>query len=655
MLVVAATLALLPSSSQSPSTPSPRVSILGDVETLLGAYGRWKAAYVRNGGDQKLSLPLAYSRGLSVEATQANGTLTLDLANGTVVVEVSGLPLERFDVWLLGHRPQPGRDLPEARDGMIRVGRLRHEQRVATLRAQLGQEVLADFTLVRAAVARAGHPPGAAGLLFGSPGLFQRLYYSEQRGESLGLGEVDEPHGPPPRPSLLAAPFRALIPGPAHAGAKGAAPDIRTKLQALVARGEFLFFNETFAGNGRTCGTCHRAENNFTIDADFIATLPPTDPLFVAEFNPALAQLERPELLRKFGLILANVDGFDDLPSKFVMRGVPHLLSLSSSIASGSTVPPLQRTGWGGDGAPGNGTLREFAIGAVRQHLTKTLNRTDGVDFRSPNDAELDALEAFQLSLGRHADLSLPLPLKDPRARLGQDIYLDDNLGRCNLCHANAGATAAFSHFPLGINENFVTGVEDLPRHPARQVAPNMPRDGGFGITPSGDGRGGLGDGSFSTPPLVEAAATGPFFHNNAIHTIEEAVNFYTSETYNNSASGTQVRIQLTQTQVLAVAAFLRVISTQEKIRMAIGKAKLAKLESGEREADGGLGIARAEIGHAIRVLEAGKLHASATVHLKVARHLLAVASDISFGPVRNILINLAVNQLDIARGHIVE
>ena len=51
----------------------------------------------------------------------------------------------------------------------------------------------------------------------------------------------------------------------------------------VIARGRDLFFNETFAGNGRTCGTCHRAEDNLTIDAPFIATLPQSDPLFVAE------------------------------------------------------------------------------------------------------------------------------------------------------------------------------------------------------------------------------------------------------------------------------------------------------------------------------------------------------------------------------------
>src|SRR5262245_41235609 len=83
-----------------------------------------------------------------------------------------------------------------------------------------------------------------------------------------------------------------------------AATQLETEAE-LIARGKELFFKEKFNGNGRTCGTCHPAENNFTLDPSFIATRPATDPLFVAEFTPALKEnFEQPELMRKFGLIL---------------------------------------------------------------------------------------------------------------------------------------------------------------------------------------------------------------------------------------------------------------------------------------------------------------------------------------------------------------
>src|SRR4051812_15744212 len=55
---------------------------------------------------------------------------------------------------------------------------------------------------------------------------------------------------------------------------------------AQTCVGAELFFRGTFGGNGRTCATCHRVDNNLTIDPAFISTLPSTDPLFVAEFDP---------------------------------------------------------------------------------------------------------------------------------------------------------------------------------------------------------------------------------------------------------------------------------------------------------------------------------------------------------------------------------
>lgn len=415
------------------------------------------------------------------------------------------------------------------------------------------------------------------------------------------------------RAALLCVPW-VLVALVGLAGCRFAPPsDPRSR---LIAKGRDLFFNETFAGNGRTCGTCHPEENNFTIDPAFIATLPKDNPLFVAEFTPALKEnFENPALMREFGLIQENLDGFGDLKNKFVMRGVPHVLGLGTSVSS----PAGPRTGWSGDGAPGDGSLRSFAVGAVIQHFTKTLNRIPGVDFRLPTDAELDALEAFQLSLGRQQDLALPLRLKGTVPKRGQEIFLDNALGKCNRCHVNAGATANFGGGSLG-NANFNTGVEDLPDQPARLTTQKVPRDDGF-RTP--------GDGTFNTPPLVEAADTGPFFHNNAIETLEGAVAFYNGAAFNNSPAGRAlaatdpkgVGIRLDATQVVAVAAFLRVLNVLENIRQSIMLLETSlEVSFAER---GRLG-ARAvrETDDSIRVLRGGGLHPEALALLLGARRL---------------------------------
>lgn len=413
---------------------------------------------------------------------------------------------------------------------------------------------------------------------------------------------------------------------------------------ALIAKGRRIFFNETFAGNGRTCGTCHPADNNFTIDAAFIARLPANDPLFVAEFVPALAKnFENPRLMRAFGLILENLDGFDDLADRFVMRGVPHTLALRTSVAS----PAGPRTGWSGDGAPGDGSLRSFATGAVIQHFTKTLARVPGVDFRLPTDEELDALEAFQLSLGRKEDPKLPLPLRGAVAQRGQELFLDRKVGKCNFCHVNAGASADFGGGNLG-NQNFDTGVENLPDRPARLAGQKVPRDDGFG-TP--------GDGTFNTPPLVEAADTGPFFHDNSVATLEAAVAFYDGDSFNNSpagkalagATGSGIRLDATQTQ--AIASFLRVLNALENIRSSI-----ELLESAAPHDDPTQSVfkqAIGDIGDAIRVLREADLHPEALAPLENARRFARRAQQALF--TRAYWLQQAVAALKQARAALVE
>lgn len=405
-------------------------------------------------------------------------------------------------------------------------------------------------------------------------------------------------------------------------GCEDTPPEL-TPEQALITEGREIFFDETFDGNGRTCGTCHRAESNFAIDAAFIATLPDDDPLFVAESQPDLsANFENPRLMRQFGLILENLDGFSDLENVFTQRGVPHTLGLSQSVNS----PGGPRTGWSGDGAPLDGSLRAFAVGAVIQHFPLTLNRVPGVDFRLPTEEELEALEAFQLALGRQEDLELPLELKGSVARRGQEIFLDNSLGKCNICHRNAGANATLGGQDAG-NANFNTGVEDLIDQPIDQIGERVPPDDGFGVP---------GDGTFNTPPLVEAADTGPFFHNNAIETVEGSVAFYNSDAFNNSPAGqvlagidpNGVGIDLEATQVVAVAAFLRVINALENIRASV---ELIEGGLGKRFAlfgdfDEQLRIAGFEIEDAVMVLSGAGLHPEAVAHLRRAGRLAAKA-----------------------------
>lgn len=417
----------------------------------------------------------------------------------------------------------------------------------------------------------------------------------------------------------------------------------------LVAKGRILFNEETFNGNGRTCASCHPPSNNFTIDSTSIATLADDDPLFVSDFIPALKDnFENSNLIRDVGLILENQDGFDDLKNNFNQRSVPHTLAQRTSINS----PTGPKTGWSGDGSPGDGSLRSFATGAVIQHFTKTLNRVADVDFRLPNENELNAMEAYQLSLGRQEEIELPLPLKSVVSARGQQIFNSPTEGKCFACHFNAGANGAPAVFgPNPGNLNFNTGVEALPDQPADLSGEFVPDDDGFGVP---------GNGEFNTPPLVEAADTGPFFHNNSVETIELAVAFYNGDSFNNSPAGqllngaTGSGINLDASQVFAVAAFLRDINALENIRQSI-----EFLESYVNRDFLGNEVfnqlptrAMQETDDSIMVLSGGGLHPAAVAHLKESRRQIKESLKKRSATDK---LKSAIKELKMARAEIVE
>jgi cytochrome c peroxidase len=359
-------------------------------------------------------------------------------------------------------------------------------------------------------------------------------------------------------------------------------PRVTTGLVSVdVCVGADLFFRETFGGNGRTCGTCHPAEHNFVIDPKFISTQPKNDPLFIAENDPNLAGLEIPKQMRGRSLIVENVDGFAPLIFRhFVLRAVPHTLSLGTSVTTpaGGVTPPADRTGWSGDGAPGAGALRDFLNGAIVQHYPKTLNRVAGVDFRLAAAGELDRVDRFMREVGRTNELNLTaIVMADPGAEAGRQAFL--TVG-CNGCHGNAGANASFGG---GGNRNFNTGVET-----ARSLTLiGIPVDGGFGATQDSP-LGGFGDDTFNTPPLIEAADTGPFFHTDvtisgaSAHngtpaaTIEQAIAFYDSPAFNNSPAGQAVPINLTATQIDNIGRFLRGLNASFNMQLAVRRLNAA-------------------------------------------------------------------------------
>jgi len=114
------------------------------------------------------------------------------------------------------------------------------------------------------------------------------------------------------------------------------------------------------------------------------------------------------------------------------------------------------------------------------------------------------------------------------------------------------------------------------------------------------------------------------------------------------------VGIRLDATQVVAVAAFLRVLNTLENIRQSIEllEAGGAKSIRARKEAAELLSRAVSETGDSIRVLEAGGLHPEAVAHLKRAKELAEKASRSFFR--RGSLAKQAIEEQQKARRQLI-
>jgi cytochrome c peroxidase len=616
---------------------------VGIPDSFVRKYLAFRAKQLASGSAQVLRVHLGYVKGLSRSFTSLAGEIAIDLESGTFRISLSRLtPRQTYGVWLVDVAERAGSE--PVSDVAIRLATVSSTgtSALATGAVSSGMALPAGFKIDRVVVAGADSPAGP--LAAGSVNVFQKIFLRRLslRNESSGTTLLNETTSAPKLSGLVAdleaetdAALSTADAAPSVLDLGSTFPTVTSptttstrtvRLDRLISRGATLFFEGTFGGNGRTCGTCHPATNNFTIDPDFIGKLPANDPLFVAEFNPTLAQLERPKLMRSYGLILENLDGLSDPANRFVMRGVPSTLGMQVTLERDASLPnaPAQMTGWSGDGAPGTGSLREFAIGAVTQHLTRRLARVQGRDFRLPTEHQLDALEAFQLSLGRSADYDLSaLTFQDANVETGRTLFVKGTgdpaaTGTCGFCHASAGALSI-----NGQNRNFNSNVEDLV-HPAQGIEP-FPRDGGFGQTPNSDGT--FGDRSFNIAPVVEAADTAPFFHNNVVSTLEGVVEFYSGPEFN-APRPPSARFSFNPTQIKQIAHFMRAINVLQNIDVARRELVeiLANTGNPRGEQDTRLRTAYEESGDAIDVLVAGGIFPAALTHLKAARSLVVQA-----------------------------
>ena len=265
------------------------------------------------------------------------------------------------------------------------------------------------------------------------------------------------------------------------------------KLDKLISQGAKLFFEETFSGNGRTCGTCHPANNNFTIDPAFIATRPANDPLFVAEFNPALAQLERPALMRSVRLDPGEPRRFQQ--SHDEVRDAGRAAHARPAGLTRAGHEPGAGAACGDDRLvrrwrAGNGLVarvrdrrrdsafHEAARSASRAPTSSCRRSTSWMPWK-PFSCRSAGDKDFDLS-------KITFRARRSNLNTGKNLFINGGGnpnfgGTCNFCHTNGGALSAGLQ---NQNRNFNTNVEDR-LHPARTQVQKFPKDGGFGRTPT--------------------------------------------------------------------------------------------------------------------------------------------------------------------------
>ncbi|MFU8788274.1 MAG: hypothetical protein ACNA7G_04540 [Methylobacter sp.] len=600
---------------------TPAVLGMGNAGHLVVAYERWKASLDHHQGGENLSIALRFSKAFSKQKNQARALVNINLANGSLTAQAQGLESAKvYSLWLLAGSDNKAQPASEQALGELHFSGDHH-----SLKTQLDRQALQGFYIKRIVLTETGQPASAV-MLGGEPDFMQKLYYADKYWAIAGVGHVQAA----PTAAEALPPFAFLLPKPALADTPTL--DLEAALTEQIAKGRELFLHETFGGNGRTCATCHREDNNHTIDPGYIADLPDDDPLFIAETNPELSALENPKLLRQLGLFLVNSNGFDKAP---VFRSSPHLLALSTSLMPEPEKEGQVLThalGWSADGSTGDGSLRLFTLGAITQHLPKTLARQEGVDFRLPTDDELDAMEAYMLSLGRLVDPDLDnMNFSSTIVQRGRDLFHSKEMGtgQCKGCHFNAGANSSTTF----ANGNRDTGVENMPDDPARLVWSPAQVDGGFGQDAREDcgfgaNKNCYGNGEFNMTSVIEAADTAPYFHNNSVNTLEEAIAYYNSPAFHNSPGAEPADpndpesictrcIKLESSQVTAIALFLRTLNVMENIRSSndLDAKALALFAKGQQ--DSGVDmvkLALAETKDAIDVMEAGKLipyHAS--------------------------------------------
>jgi cytochrome c peroxidase len=316
--------------------------------------------------------------------------------------------------------------------------------------------------------------------------------------------------------------------------------------------GKFLFDNETFAGNGRTCVACHGKKTG-TVSIDEIQDRfanDPNDPLFRSPDSDDGTGNSFTRLLTT-GTIKIDVP----LPPnvKLVADPTATKATFFRAIPTIRNVTTLQQFLMS-DGRESSGDLQHQALSAVHQHTQNTVE---------PTATELDRIAQFERTdnrffssegLRKFAGGGPPPKLPEGKTaseRRGRE-FLNPNR-QCGICH-NGPMLDTSSEFDvlLAPGSRFHTSIAGLqlghldesfdadgnlilePTNPDQNQAFEFTLpDGSTTIVVSPDPGRALITGdpndafNFKISTLWGIKDTAPYFHDNSARTLEEVLNHY--------------------------------------------------------------------------------------------------------------------------------
>ncbi len=317
--------------------------------------------------------------------------------------------------------------------------------------------------------------------------------------------------------------------------------------------GQFLFDNETFGGNGRTCQTCHSLKTGtFSIEeAQQRFAKDPNDSLFRAPDSDNLDGQTYERLLNtgtiKIDVPLApNVRAVDDPSARTVA-----LFRATPTVKNVTTLVEFLMS----DGRESTANLQHQAQSAIHQHTQNTVE---------PTQAQLDKIAEFERkdqrffsskALQRFAQggpaPTLPAGTTASEKR-GREFFRTDR--ECGICHSGPMLdTSSEFDFLIGPGSRFHAAGAGLQLGPLDQA---FDADGNFILEPTNPDRNRafeftLSDGStvvvvspdpgralitgdpndafnFKIPTLWGVKDTAPYFHDNSARTLEDVVDHYT-------------------------------------------------------------------------------------------------------------------------------